>query len=562
MSFEIVSSGFQHRERTRGPVALSLKTGLVLGILSLYLALVGVYLTFDKSWVVVNMLSMGRALLVIVPLLAGVMVAYRNRAHGLGMQVGGAVLAGLIVGGFTACLLPIILFGDLRTMFVALSPPLAKMLSLGLAPAPGALALIAGSAVAALLGAILTVISPAIRRPITVGLAALAVVALLQELLQLILRGGGSILSFVSRGLFQYGGLTAQGAIIVFVVAAVASIVVDKLRAPFKARFAELPPHVSRFLHRVGIVALLAAIIFFPLVGGSFVAQVFLLVGLYALMGMGLNVEVGLAGLLDLGFVAYFAIGAYTIALLTADSPHALASMSFWVALPIAVLVSVAFGFLFGIPVLGIRGDYLAVATLGIGEIVRVLVLSDVAQPLLGGAQGILNIPSPAIGSFELATPTSLYFLTVCCLAVATYFAFRVQDSRLGRTWMAMRDDEDVAQALGINLVKTKLLAYSIGAAFAGVAGAIFAVMLKSIFPHSFQLLISINVLALIIVGGLGSLGGVIVGALVLIGLPELLREFGEYRFLLYGAVIVAMMRLQPEGLWPAKIRRRETIDG
>jgi branched-chain amino acid transport system permease protein len=126
---------------------------------------------------------------------------------------------------------------------------------------------------------------------------------------------------------------------------------------------------------------------------------------------------------------------------------------------------------------------------------------------------------------------------------------------------MAIRDDEDVAQALGINLVTTKLLAYSIGAAFAGVAGAIFAVMLKSIFPHSFQLLISINILALIIVGGLGSLGGVIVGALVLIGLPELLREFGEYRFLLYGAVIVAMMRLKPEGLWPAKVRIRESAD-
>ncbi|MCB1501226.1 MAG: branched-chain amino acid ABC transporter permease [Bauldia sp.] len=561
MSFEIVSSGFQHRQRTGTPLSQALKTGIVFGVLSLYLALVGVYLTFDKSWVVVNVLSMGRTLLFVVPLLAGVQFARLNRSQSRAVQLGGTLLVGLIVGGFTACLLPVILFGNLRVMFVALSSPLAKMLALGLTPVLGAAVLVAGSAAAALFGALLTVMSPTVRRPITVGLAALAVVALLQEVLQLILRGGGAAFSFITRGLFQYGGLTVRGAIIVFVAAALVSIVVARLRAPFKARFAELPPGAARFLRQAGIVILLAAIIFFPLIGGSFVAQVFLLVGLYALMGMGLNVEVGLAGLLDLGFVAYFAIGAYTIALLTADSPHALASMSFWAALPIAVLVSVAFGFLFGIPVLGIRGDYLAVATLGIGEIVRVLVLSDVAQPLLGGAQGILNIPSPAIGSFELATPTSLYFLTVCCLALATYFAFRVQDSRLGRTWMAMRDDEDVAQALGINLVKTKLLAYSIGAAFAGVAGAIFAVMLKSIFPHSFQLLISINILALIIVGGLGSLGGVIVGALVLIGLPELLREFGEYRFLLYGAVIVAMMRLKPEGLWPARIRRRETAD-
>jgi branched-chain amino acid transport system permease protein len=319
----------------------------------------------------------------------------------------------------------------------------------------------------------------------------------------------------------------------------------------------ELRPSFARGVRLAVIVTGMVFIVFFPLLGGPFVAQVFLLVSLYALMGMGLNIEVGLAGLLDLGFVAFFAIGAYTIALLTAESPLAVADLSFWVALPIAVIVSVLFGVLFGIPVLGIRGDYLAVATLGMGEIVRVLVLSDVAKPVLGGAQGILNIPSPSLGDIRLTDPIRLYFLAVAVVAVATYFAWRVQHSRLGRTWTAIRDDEDAAQALGINLVKTKLLAYGIGAAFAGVAGAIFAVMLTSIFPHSFQLLISINILALIIVGGLGSLGGVVVGAVGLIGLPELLREFGEYRFLLYGAVIVAMMRLKPEGLWPAGTGRR-----
>ena len=235
-----------------------------------------------------------------------------------------------------------------------------------------------------------------------------------------------------------------------------------------------------------------------------------LLVGLYILMGMGLNLEVGLAGLLDLGFVAFFAVGAYTTALLTADSPHALSSytalpsLSYWVAMPIAVACSVVVGVLFGMPVLGVRGDYLAVATMGLGEIVRVIVASDMAAPLLGGAQGILQIPKPRIGSFELSDPVELFYLTLAASAVAAYFAWRLENSRLGRAWMAIRDDEDVAQALGINLVQVKLLAYGLGAAFAGLAGSIFAVMLTSVYPSSFQLLISINVLALIIVGGMG----------------------------------------------------------
>jgi len=265
--------------------------------------------------------------------------------------------------------------------------------------------------------------------------------------------------------------------------------------------------------------------------------------------------------------VAFFAVGAYATAILTADSPHALASytalpsLSFWAAMPIAVIASVVVGVLFGIPVLGVRGDYLAVATMGLGEIVRVIVQSDMAAPLLGGAQGILQIPKPRIAGFELADPVQLFYLTLAASAVAAYFAWRLENSRLGRAWMAIRDDEDVAQALGINLVKVKLLAYGLGAAFAGLAGSIFAVMLTSVYPSSFQLLVSINVLALIIVGGMGSLPGVMVGAIALVGLPELLREFGEFRFLFYGVALIVMMRVRPEGLWPSAIRRRELRD-
>jgi branched-chain amino acid transport system permease protein len=154
----------------------------------------------------------------------------------------------------------------------------------------------------------------------------------------------------------------------------------------------------------------------------------------------------------------------------------------------------------------------------------------------------------------------ALFYLTLVASLVAAYFAWRLEDSRLGRAWMAIRDDEDVAQALGINLINVKLLAYGLGAAFAGLAGSIFATMLGSIYPHSFQLIISINILALIIVGGMGSLPGVVLGAAVLIGLPEMLREFGEFRYLFYGLAIIAVMRLKPEGLWPSAARRRELV--
>ena len=204
------------------------------------------------------------------------------------------------------------------------------------------------------------------------------------------------------------------------------------------------------------------------------------------------------------------------------------------------------------------RGDYLAVATLGLGEIVRVIVMSDFAAPLLGGAQGLLQIPKPSLGPLAFSGPVPLFYLTLVCAAVAAFVAWRLENSRLGRAWTALRDDEDVAQALGINLIRSKLLAYGLGAAFAGLAGSIFAVMLSSVFPSSFQLLISINVLALIIVGGMGSLPGVVLGAIALIGLPELLREFGDYRYLFYGAVLIVMMRLKPEGLWPSEVRQRE----
>jgi branched-chain amino acid transport system permease protein len=215
-------------------------------------------------------------------------------------------------------------------------------------------------------------------------------------------------------------------------------------------------------------------------------------------------------------------------------------------------------GVILGVPVLKMRGDYLAIATLGFGEIIRIMVLSDFLRPWLGGAQGIAKIPKAAIGGFEFATPQAIYYLILAGCVLVGFISWRLRDSRLGRAWMAVREDEDVAQAMGIELVSTKLLAFATGAGFSALSGAIFATKLGSVYPHSFNVMISINILCVIIVGGMGSMPGVAVGAIALVGLPELLREFAEYRLLVYGAALMAMMLLRPEGLWPEATRQRE----
>jgi branched-chain amino acid transport system permease protein len=542
----------------------ALKLGLVFGAVAVYIGVVGILPMFDQRWIVVGVVSLGHAALIAIALSAGAATALRSPP----LKPLPAAAAGLVAGGVAGLLLALLALAmqtlPLRQIFIALSPILLRTLTFGLGAHLGGLILIAAAAFLGAIGAAMALASPRVRDPLLIGLAFVVVFGVFQELIQIILQGNAAA-DAVRQALYSWEGLEPSGAAAIFLLASAgAALWIAARRARIGGAFATLPPRrrgQARGLRALGLVALL---VLMPFLAGSYIGQVMLLVGLYMLMGMGLNLEVGLAGLLDLGFVAFFAVGAYATALLTANSSHALASytplphLSFWAAAPIAVLASVVVGVLFGIPVLGVRGDYLAVATMGLGEIVRVIVQSDMAAPLLGGAQGILQIPKPRIGAFELADPVDLFYLTLIASGFAAYCAWRLENSRLGRAWMAVRDDEDVAQTLGVNLVEVKLLAYGLGAAFAGLAGSIFAVMLTSVYPSSFQLLVSINVLALIIVGGLGSLPGVVVGAVALVGLPELLREFGEYRYLFYGVALIVMMRFKPEGLWPSPVRRRE----
>jgi branched-chain amino acid transport system permease protein len=310
-------------------------------------------------------------------------------------------------------------------------------------------------------------------------------------------------------------------------------------------------------LYALALVILFAA----PLLLGQYWNYTLGTVGIYVILGLGLNIVVGLAGILNLGYAAFFAIGAYTLALLTAPEPHGL-MMDFWLALPIGVVLSVVFGVLLCIPVLRTRGDYLAIVTLGFGEIIRILAKSDALTWFTSGPQGVRDVGGPSLLGFNLSNEFYFLYLIILGILVVAFVSRRLQQSRVGRAWMAMREDEDVAQGIGVHTLKYKILAFAIGAAFAGLGGAIFASRNKFVGPEDFTLLVSINVLCLVIIGGMGSIPGVVVGALVLKGLPEVLRELDDYRFLAFGMLLIVMMIVRPEGLWPsARVRRVKEAD-
>jgi branched-chain amino acid transport system permease protein len=545
--------------RLRGAIV----TGLLYGVAGLYLAAIGLLVVLQQRWIIVDALGLGQAILAALALGAGATSGRRPQVDRLGARLAQSLLSGAVTGGVVS-ILPLVMSAvDLRWIFIALSRPLAATLTFGLGPSLGVPLLIFGGALLGTVGALLAQLPRRPLRILSAGGTAVIVAGVFQELIQIMMQSSAP-LDLMRARIYSWEGLTVPGAAIVFILVSAVAAALLAIAPRARRVGASSSPRARARGQVVGLIGILAALIVLPLMAGSYIGLVLLQIGLYTLMGMGLNLEIGLAGLLDLGFVAFFAVGAYTMALLTADSPQALAAytiiphLSFWGALPVSVLMAVAVGVLFGLPVLGVRGDYLAVATMGLGEIVRVIVLSDAAAPLLGGAQGILQIPRPVVFGHALSGPVQLFYLTLAAAMVAAFIALRLENSRLGRAWTALRDDEDVAQALGINLVRVKLLAYGLGAAFAGLSGAIFATMVASVYPSSFQLLISVNVLALIVVGGMGSIPGVMVGAVALVGLPELLREFGEYRYLFYGAALIVTMRLRPEGLWPSPLRRRE----
>lgn len=308
---------------------------------------------------------------------------------------------------------------------------------------------------------------------------------------------------------------------------------------------------IPGWLRMTMLLAFLAAL---PPVIGNYWTHVLAYIGIYVMLGIGLNVVVGFAGLLDLGYVAFYAIGAYTYALLA--SPKFGIHIPFWAMLPVCVALAALGGTLLGIPVLRMRGDYLAIVTLGFGEIIRIIMNN--LDSITNGPKGILRIDPAAIGGFKFTTPTHYYYLILVGCLLSIFVADRLNNSRIGRAWVAMREDQDAAALMGIHILKYKLLAFTIGASFAGIGGIIFAARQGSIFPDDFSLMVSINVLCLIIIGGMGSIPGVIMGAIVLIGIPEVLRAVAIYRMLAFGALLIIMMIFRPSGFIPSARRRLE----
>ena len=309
---------------------------------------------------------------------------------------------------------------------------------------------------------------------------------------------------------------------------------------------------------------------------------------LYIMLALGLNIVVGFAGLLDLGYIAFYAVGAYVYALLA--SPHFGLHLPFWVILPLGAAIACIFGVLLGAPTLKLRGDYLAIVTLGFGEIIRIF-MNNLNAPIniTNGPQGINLIDAFHVGSYSLAQtdtllgvrfsgPQKYYYVLLLITIGVIVINLRLQNSRLGRAWEAIREDEIAAKAMGINTRNVKLLAFAMGASFGGIAGAIFSATQQFVSPESFGLFESVIVLAMVVLGGMGHIPGVILGAVLLTLLPEVLRYtmeplqhalFGRVyidaeiiRLLVFGIALVAIMLYRPAGLWPSAVRKRELETG
>ncbi|WP_417913997.1 ABC transporter permease subunit [Candidatus Electronema sp. JM] len=303
------------------------------------------------------------------------------------------------------------------------------------------------------------------------------------------------------------------------------------------------------------LASLLLAAAVFPHLVSTYQVNIMSTALLYMLLGLGLNIVVGMAGLLDLGYVAFYAVGAYSYALLNLHF-----GIGFWTALPIGGLLAALFGILLGFPVLRLRGDYLAIVTLGFGEIIRLVLENWTA--FSQGPSGISGIPRPGFFGLKMTLDQSLtylYYLMLLMVILTVFATSRLQNSRIGRAWAALREDETACRAMGINKTKIKLAAFASGAFWAGMAGVLFAAKTTFVNPASFTFMESAVILCIVVLGGMGSIPGVIIAALLLILLPEYLRALADYRMLAFGATLVLMMIFRPGGLLAPSRKRHQT---
>jgi branched-chain amino acid transport system permease protein len=542
----------------RNLVRRALFAGLFGAIAGMHLGLVGMLETFQAREMITDVIALGSTLPILVAILVGWRAGGPMRHPPIEPRAITSLwlgaLSGLTMGVLLALFAIFITTADISWILQNANQRTADVLQYEQGPALGSAIQIGVSILAGFAGASLHVLP----RPVATALAVGGLVAfgasLMEPFVGPVLSNLG--LSFVEEFLYEGGGMTLMGFILVFALAAAITYLWATRGSEVGASIDRMPLDRRQTVKIVLYLALIALFLVMPFILGKRLSEVAGTVGLYVLLGLGLNIVVGFAGLLDLGYVAFYAVGAYTIAILTSPaSPAFSPELPFWGALPFVILAAGLIGLAVGAPVLRLRGDYLAIVTLGFGEIARIIFLSAWTAPVFGGSQGILSIPPPLPFSRD---PQVIYYPILAFCVIAAFAATRLATSRVGRAWNAMREDEAVAEATGVNTTAFKLLAFGLGAAFGCLSGAFFAAKIGSVFPHSFDILVSINALALIILGGMGNIIGVVVGAAVLVGLPELLREFTEYRLLIYGAVLIAMMLLRPEGLLPSRARRAE----
>jgi branched-chain amino acid transport system permease protein len=305
------------------------------------------------------------------------------------------------------------------------------------------------------------------------------------------------------------------------------------------------------------IILVVIVVVVFPFVTSFYQLSIMNTALMYVMLGLGLNIVIGLGGILHLGYIAFFLVGSYSYALLNQHF-----GINFWLALPIGGILACILGILIAVPVLRLRGDYLAIVTLAFGEIMRIIVQNW--DSLTGGPSGIRSIPRPALPGITLSltdTTKLVYLLMVILAALTIFVTVRLKDSRIGRALIAMREDEIACRSMGINTTRMKVSAFAVGSVFAGVAGVVYAANTTYISPNSFTIWESIIVLCIVVLGGMGSIPGVVAAALVLKLLPEYLRAFTEYRMLVFGAILVIMMIFKPGGLIPEKMKHYSFTD-
>ena len=562
----------------------ALRIGAVGGLAVLYVCAVGMVGSFNDRQVVTGWLTLGDLVLWLPVVAAGFVAGGRPKR--VPTPSAGAVVVDGVIAGVGSSITAIVSISiviwigveGVRGVMVAVSQDLLDILTFHRSTTSGLLMYAAVSVILAVVGAALRLLPALVRRALVGAFAAVVAMGLLQRIVPTAM----SELGLSSKWLYDpiEGGLTPIGAILTFVIAAAAIVGFDRYRrrertqAPTDGEETRADDAVfgSRrkplVLLGAGIGLVILAVL--PQFVGSIVSDVLGFVGIGLLLALGLNIIVGNAGLLHLGFVVFYTVGAYATALLMGASrvtalglvpPVLPFSVPFWVAVPIVMALAALVGVLIAAPTVRLRGDYLAIVTLGFGSMALILVQSDWLKTVLGGPQGLRGIPAPALFGIEMRTPQHFYYIALVACVFAVFVSYRLTDSRIGRAWNAMREDEQVAEAMGISVVRYKLLASAVGGALGGMAGALFAAKIGSLTSQSFTVLVSITALAVVILGGLGSIRGAILGAFVLVGLPQLLTEFEGYRLSIYGAALIGIMLFRPQGLLPNVRRARELQD-